>query len=83
VQLNLAEALQDAGDVAGAVVHFRAAVAVNGTRAESHNNLGVALASSGAIDAAATEFEAALRIRPDYREARDNLAQARLVLGRR
>ena len=55
VHLNLANALQDTGEVNEAIPHFREAIALNPAAADAHNNLGVALGSLGQLDEAAAE----------------------------
>jgi tetratricopeptide (TPR) repeat protein len=78
---NLANVLMKEGDEAGAVEHYRAAVAIRPVYADARFNLGVALGRRGELRPAAEEFEAAARLRPDDAAARYNLGCVRLSLG--
>jgi len=61
---NLANALSDRHDVAGAISHYREAIKIKPDFGEAHSNLANSLAGQGMVDEAEREYEAALRYRP-------------------
>jgi tetratricopeptide (TPR) repeat protein len=68
-----ARSLHDAGNCGAAADTYARAIAVDGTRAEAHNNLGAALLTLGAWDTGAAALERALALRPDYPEALESM----------
>jgi tetratricopeptide (TPR) repeat protein len=79
---NHGQALFRAGDVAGAIVGYERALALQPSYPETHYNRGVALAKLGRLPEAIAAYEAALRIDPRYPEAHNNLATALVPAGR-
>ncbi|HEV2319550.1 MAG TPA: tetratricopeptide repeat protein, partial [Verrucomicrobiae bacterium] len=79
---NLAIALADQGDVAGAVVHFNRALRINPLDAKSINNLGKILISQGNLDAAIQDFQRALKLEPDNVRVLNNLGVALAAEGK-
>jgi len=79
---NLAVFLFREGDIAGAITHYRSALAIKPDFAEAHNNLGVALAREGRLDEAILQFQEALKINPDGVEAHYGLGLALVRQGR-
>ena len=49
------------------------AIAIDGSNAESHDDLGVAFLHEGRLDDAAAQFQAALAIEPENSEAHNNM----------
>ena len=70
---NLAAALLDAHDAAGAEEAARAAVAMNPTDAGSYDLLGRALAIQGKLDEAVAQFDIAVRLSPQEPQFREDL----------
>jgi Flp pilus assembly protein TadD len=73
---NLAVALLQKGDVDGAIVHLREAVAIWPDYAQAQNNLGNALLQKGRLDEAVARYQKALAIQPDNIEVQNNLGIA-------
>lgn len=78
---NLGRAWQECGQLDGAVVCYRQALAIEPKYVVAHNNLGQVLRELGQQDAAAASFQRALKIKPDYAEAHYNLGNALQYLG--
>jgi 4-amino-4-deoxy-L-arabinose transferase-like glycosyltransferase len=70
---NLASALFNLQEGAGALQHARRAVMLEPDMAAAHDVLGLSLAMEGRIDEAADEFRRALEIDPSSADARDHL----------
>jgi regulator of sirC expression with transglutaminase-like and TPR domain len=70
------------GQMASAVRHFEASVALKPDSPAARFNLGTALAQSGRLDEAVSAFRAALTRRPDYALAHNNLGQVLLAQGK-
>jgi tetratricopeptide (TPR) repeat protein len=70
---NYGRALEGRGDIAGALAHYRAALAARPDYPAAHVNAGIALGKLGRREEAAQEYERALRARPDLAEAHLNL----------
>lgn len=60
---------QLAGDVAGAVADYNAALAANPGHAEAYKNRGTARAAVGQWDAALADYDVAIRLKPGYADA--------------
>ncbi len=75
-QFGLATTAQAAGRIDDAIIHYRAALALDPDLPEAHNNLGVALENSGRLDEALGHYRAAVVCRPGYAEAYVNLGNA-------
>jgi len=73
---NLAVALLQKGDVDGAIVHLREAVAIRPDYAQAQNNLGNALLQKGRLDEAIARYQKALAIQPGNIEVQNNLGIA-------
>jgi tetratricopeptide (TPR) repeat protein len=67
-------ALQNRGDLDGAIREYRESIKLDPRFAKPHNNLGNALRSQGDHDGALREYEVALRLDPSYKIAHYNLA---------
>jgi tetratricopeptide (TPR) repeat protein len=61
-QLNLGHALENAGDLRGAIAHYRRSLALRPGYARANMNLGSALARLGELDAAERHLRAALEV---------------------
>ncbi|MGE0865223.1 MAG: tetratricopeptide repeat protein [Vicinamibacterales bacterium] len=70
------------GQMAPAVRHFEASVALKPDSAAARFNLGTALAQAGRLDEAVAAFRAALARRADYALAHNNLGQVLLAQGK-
>ena len=70
------------GQMAPAVRHFEASVALKPDSAAARFNLGTALAQTGLFEQAVAAFRAALARRPDYALAHGNLGQVLLAQGK-
>src|SRR5439155_16601813 len=81
VHYNLGVVLFHQGEVAGAVTHYRGALAIKPDFAEAHNNLGVALAQEGEIDEAILHYREALTLKPAYADAHFSLGLALMRRG--
>jgi len=79
---NLGLLLLEAGDVAPAMEHFRAAIAVKPDDAFARNNLGRALAAQGRLPEAVTALGEAVHLEPANAEAWSNLGNALAQQGR-
>ncbi len=67
-ELARAEAAAAAGDLGAALLHLRAATALEPARAEAWHNLGVVCARRGDMGAAGAAFATAARLRPGWAE---------------
>lgn len=74
--LNMAQALESLGDLKGAVVHYKAGLAIDDYReqAGAHYNIGNIMARTGRRDEAESHYRKALLARPAFPEALVNLA---------
>ena len=72
----LALALDRAGDTAGALAHYEAALQLKPNFALAHDTLGLLLFRLGRREEAAAHFEAALRLQPEFADAHDHLGVA-------
>ena len=79
---NLGVALQKAGRVQEAIVHYEEALRAAPDDATAHYNLGTALEEAGRVPEAIAHWEQAVQIRPDFVEAHDNLGVALVHSGR-
>ena len=79
---NLGNALDQAGKLDEAAVHYEEAVRLNPTYPEALNNLGTLKARRGEMDAAEALFRRALAVRPGMLLARYNLGLAASSFGR-
>src|SRR5438132_8467712 len=70
---ELGFALQNIGDLEGAVAEYRAALRLNRSHANAHYNLGVVLQSKRDLEGAITEYHTALRLKPSHANAHYNL----------
>lgn len=70
------------GQIAPAIRHFEASVALKPDSPAAHFNLGTTLAQAGRLDEAVAAFRAALTRRPDYALAHNNLGQVLLAQGK-
>ncbi len=70
------------GDVAAAVRHFDAALALEPANAFAHSNRSVALAALARFDEALASADTALALKPDHAEAWSSRAAALFELGR-
>jgi tetratricopeptide (TPR) repeat protein len=73
---NLGLALQDKGDLDGALAECREAIRLNPKESISHNNLGVALGSKGDVEGAIAEYREAIRLDPKQSFSHSNLGLA-------
>jgi Flp pilus assembly protein TadD len=80
---NVAEELRSRGDTAGALAHFRAAVALAPRSPQAHAALGNALRAAGRPAEALPPLRAALALDPSDERARLTLAMALDDLGQR
>lgn len=71
-----AEGLLKSGDVDGAMIAARQALALNAKDGEAHNLLGAALATRGRLEEAIAEFQEAVSINPIDQRAANNLSHA-------
>lgn len=78
---NLAVALADRGDSAGAVRHYALAAAINGRNVQARNNLAAVLIDAGRIDEALVLGRQALAIDPANADAHCNLGMALYLAG--
>ena len=77
VRHNLATALLDSGDLAGAVAEAGKALEQSPTDASLYNLRGRALAMQGQFTDALVDLEAAVKLRPDDPALREDLRRAR------
>lgn len=75
-------AVAERGDYAGAIPHFRDAIAMDPDYELAHHNLGVALLNLGNAEDAAREFETALRLKPDLGASQTSWGVALLMQGK-
>lgn len=80
---NMGNAYFDLGKYVEAIESYKAAIEIDPTLANPHNNLGLAYAATSKVNEATAEFAEAVRLKPDYAEAHYNLGVAYLQLGRR
>ena len=78
---NLACAMRDLHDYAGAIAVLRPAIEANPDSTSLWNTLGTILSEQGDLASAATFFEEALRFDPGFSKARYNRANTLLDLG--
>jgi len=81
-QSNLGAALEDSGDVGGAVTHYREAIRIRPTFSPAYNNLALVLFSQGRVDEAVTLFAEAVRLTPGNARMLTNYAVALAAGGR-
>ena len=79
---TLAESLETAGDVAGAIASLRKAVSCRNDFAQAWNRLGILLGEGGDAAAAASAFETAVRVDPRHARGWNNLGSALRTLER-
>lgn len=77
----LARALDSKGDHAGAMDHFRQAIAINPYYFDGHFNLGVALIRERLFDEASVHLNIASQIRPESIDAHNNFGFALVNIG--
>lgn len=78
---ELADALEQQGNLDKAIFHYFKALKINPDFAEAHNNLGYILVRRKHYKEAIDHYKAALRIKPHYAEAHNNLGTAFLFQG--
>ncbi len=76
LQLRLAQAQEDAGQVSAAIESLRNAVRLRADFAEAHAYLGLLLADTGDIAGAIASLRQAVALKPDYVRAWNNLGSA-------
>ncbi|MHC4427199.1 MAG: tetratricopeptide repeat protein [Planctomycetota bacterium] len=81
-QNGLGDALMQAGDLDGAVVHLRQATRLDSTYPDAHYNLANALKRAGRLSEAIHHYGLALEVSPGYTRAHNNLGTTLLALGR-
>ncbi len=81
-QLNLGNALADAGRFAEAVAAFKQALQFDPNSSLAHHNLALVFQTQENAPAAMAEFRAALQLQPDYESAEHNLANLLAEAGR-
>lgn len=74
-------ALEDDGDIQGAMLLYEQAIQVDPSSWRAHMNLGNVLRSQGRIEEAVREYDAAVNFNPESAGAHVNLATAMLCLG--
>jgi tetratricopeptide (TPR) repeat protein len=74
--VNLGKALQEAGDVEGAVAAYRRALSINAERGDAYNNLAVLQHEAGRVTEAIQTYQSALEHSPEMEEIHHNLAVA-------
>jgi len=79
---NFGIALNEHGDIDGAITHYRQALDLRPSYGEAHYNLGRLLVQKGQVDEAVTHYEKALEINPADAEAHNNLGAALFASGR-
>jgi tetratricopeptide (TPR) repeat protein len=72
---NLAMALYDTGDIAGALAQARLTIVTNGGDAASYDLIARALAQQGRYDEAVEQLQQALRLSPNDSQIQDDLRQ--------
>ena len=82
VLYRLGTLLAKTGQVPRARAAYEAALALDPSLAEAHNDLGTLLAQDGDMDGAIARFRQALAATPDYPDALNNLGYALLLTGR-
>ena len=80
--LNLGFALEKAGRKTEALDEYRAALNLDPSRAETHNDYGNLLDDTGHQDDALAEFQEALRINPNHVASHNNYGTLLVELGR-
>ena len=80
-QLHLGDSLFAAGDLAGAIAHYRRGAEIRPSHAEAHSNLGNALCIQGDFDAGMTALRKAIELDPALAEAHNNLGSALCIRG--
>ena len=73
---NMGIALNDKGDLVGAIGSFKRSLKIKPGYVEAYNHMGLALQVRGDLDAAIVCFKQALRINPDHVEAHYNMGIA-------
>lgn len=73
IHTNLANALRDKGDLAGAIDHYRESIRLQPDYAQAYNNLGLTLLHLHREKEAAVEVTKAIKLKPTYAEAYYNL----------
>jgi tetratricopeptide (TPR) repeat protein/tRNA A-37 threonylcarbamoyl transferase component Bud32 len=76
VNVTLGTALQDQGDLKGAITCYRKALDLNPKLAYTHNNLGNALQAEGDLKGAIASYHKVLELNPKYAPAHTNLGNA-------
>ncbi|NDQ58164.1 MAG: tetratricopeptide repeat protein [Acidipila sp.] len=74
-RIELANALDDAGDTDAAIFQYLAAIRIDPSDASARRNIGVAYLRKGDIKAAEPAFREAIRLAPDYTKARVSLIE--------
>jgi Flp pilus assembly protein TadD len=74
--LNLGNALNLQGDLAGAAAEYRQALALQPANFKAHNALGTVLYYQGDLAGAIAEHRKALALKPEYASAHSNLGNA-------
>ena len=72
-QHNLGVALDDAGDISGAIAQYKIAIQTDPDRSSAYNDLGSALLKLGKIHEASQNIHRALELKPDFADAHNNL----------
>ena len=81
-QHNLGVALDDAGDISGAIAHYKIAIQTDPDRASAYNDLGSALLKLGKIHEASQNIRRALELKPDFADAHNNLGNVLFKQGK-
>jgi tetratricopeptide (TPR) repeat protein len=79
---NIGAALQSAGRIDEALVHYRKALAITPDYAPAYSNIGTVLQAQGRIPEAIEAYQHALQLRPDFPEVEYNLGNALLAANR-
>jgi tetratricopeptide (TPR) repeat protein len=74
IQMNLANALDEKGQVAEALIHYRKLLELQPDNIEVHNIVGTVLIQQGRVVEAVEEWQKVLAIQPDNGNAMSNLA---------
>jgi serine/threonine protein kinase/Tfp pilus assembly protein PilF len=83
VHLHMGLALEDKGDLDGAIACCRAALAIDSGDHHALNNLGILLMSRGRVDEAVSSFQRAIAVDPENANAHNNLGNALWACERR